>query len=236
MKTFKQLIESYWGNSGGYIGLGKSDFNPDERYFDRYSPKSHVPDYVKKVTLHSKPELNDHEKGALHEYVKSGYQDINHFHRKGKVKEAEYYRKQALTVDEVHAHTKHLDSAIAKHVTKAPIHVWRGIHKDAVKDLKLGKNKIVHDKGYVSTSVAPHIASGNFTDPKENHRHVMSIRVPTGSHAIYMKQHRMGDADEHEVLLPRGSRFQYSHSTEHTSKSGNIKYTVHHVTHIPEKD
>jgi hypothetical protein len=226
MIKFKELIED----------LGNPIYNPNEQNYDKYTPKKYKPQYVNNIRLHKKPELTPDEKNSIDHYTKAGYVNMNKFHRGEELHDfgpAPMWAEHS-DLDKIEERSAHLDSAIAKHTTNVPIHVWRGIDDDAVKKLKLGKNKIIHDPGYVSTSVSQNIASTSFKNPVRDQHHIMSIRVPKGSKAVYMNQHSKRNVDEHEVLLPRGSKFRYSHTTEHTHKYGYPVF-VHHLEHIPEK-
>jgi hypothetical protein len=137
-----------------------------------------------------------------------------------------YFEKNPYTVNGIKNKTKHLDSAIGKHITLYDAHVWRGItHK-----LKAKKGDIIQDKGYTSTSFRPNAAMA-FLDMENNLRHhLIHIKIPAYSRAVYM--HHNNSSEEQEVLLPRGSKFKYLGKEKHP-RYPNI--TVHHLEHIPEE-
>ncbi len=61
------------------------------------------------------------------------------------------------------------------------------------------------DRAFVSTTTSLDVARG-FVDPSEPHPTIVVIHAPAGSHGYsYPSDH------QHEVVLPRGSRFQTTH-------------------------
>ena len=163
-----------------------------------------------KDNFHLTKPLTDSERIHIQYYKDDDHDRINFSHRNNSVDE--YTNEQS----------NHLDSAIKKQKTLHPINLWRGVNSNVIKKLNLEPGKDFHDKGYVSSSTNPAVAH-------EFGSHIMNIHVPKGSNALHLPSHKLGIKAEHEVLLPRNSRFKYYGSTKH----GDI--TVHHVTLMKSK-
>ena len=204
MKTFtkfhKQLVEKYIGNS------------------------KDTQETLPGTPLHSvdKSNISDQEHNALKDYIECC--NINYHHRgilppNMDSKAISEYKDRAKQHSD--RNTPHLDSIIGKHKLDNDTHFWRGIDYNP----RLKKGDILHDKGYVSTSLNPRISRVFGTD------HIMHIKAPKGSSAIQVNT-VLGEHSrnyEHEVILPRNSKFRYE-----GSKEGKYGTTVHTLTHIPE--
>lgn len=181
------------------------------------------PDELNKIhkSLHDSPGLSDHEENALYSYTDHGYDYINR-----------RLRARKDNSEWVHDETPHLDSAIAKHTTKHNTHVYRIIDTEDPSILgNRKKGEIYHDKGFVSTSIdgGNTVVSPGSRDAAKQF-HVAKIKVPKGSKALSLPHYGASEhPKEHEVLLPRDSKFKYSHSETHYDGS-----VVHHLTHLPE--
>jgi hypothetical protein len=182
--------------------------------------------------LHDKQDLSWDEKGNVSHYTGNGYENINHYLRHGGKEWTEDNPEEEMI--------PHIDSAIAKHKTKEDAIVYRGISRrepsfidngEEGKDPKRGQ--IIHDKGYVSTTLDgrnKQSASiiGNAVHNKYS-IHIAKIRIPKGSNALAINQHGISvNPHEHEVLLPRGSKFKYLRKTKHDSG-----VTIHHLELLP---
>lgn len=239
MKLFKVFI-----NETKHTWLGTED------HFDNSQQRG----YASGDRLHDKTPIEDHEKHSLGLYSgahgfedrlsehTSNYKLINHYHRNGE------HSCEGLN-DKIKHISSNLDSAIKKHTTDHPVHVWRGMSGITDNDegpaqqlTKMKHGDTFHDKGYMSTSLLPTVAKG-FSKVYRNHptekhtvlmdEHLAHIKVPKGSRAIYLNQHYKSLRHEHEVLLPRNSKFQYNGSTTHEHDNGD-RTIIHHLTHIPE--
>ena len=184
-------------------------------------------------TLHRPGKLSKDEISSVKNYSEFGYSPINNHHRGLPIKTEDILDYPERTIKH---HTKHLDSAISKHATQNPIHVWRGITQDVVDNFKKGRHHI--DKGYVSTTINPSSAAFFAGSNKSfTHQHIAHIKVPKGSKALYLEQQGLThNPGEHEVLLPRNSRFHYEGSEEvkKTDNANEDSWMVHHFTHIPK--
>lgn len=233
MKTFKQLIKE----SEDYLGTDNS-LHGHEPGLNGYGKHQKL---LKDATenLHKYEGIEPHEAVSLHGYIHgnalpelkyhqnqqwAGYELINNHNRHSNL--------HGETKEIVENHIKNIDSAIAKHTTDHHIHVWRGIGDNILHNVK--KGDIVHDKGFVSTSVDPDHARSFGNTGVGVYAH---INIPKGSKALsvnkYPKVRNHNDdrgisaPNENEVILPRGSKFRY----EGKSLQGGKE--VHHLTHIP---
>jgi hypothetical protein len=228
MINFKEyLTEKYIGHS-----VVQEPFNSDKAHEHGNS-------------LHAPAKLTPEEHHAIKQYTSTEYAVINRYHRTGKLPDNLHYN--IPDEEKIKDFSGRIDSAIAKHKTTKGIHVYRGITPEDGNSFKKGKRYT--DKGFVSTSLDPGTAHFFSTmDFLPGTGHVVHIKVPKGSKALYMNQQNLTSAHEaeHEVLLPRNSKFRYegSENVEHEDKMATkhdgthpiIKYTLHHLTHIPEKE
>jgi hypothetical protein len=215
---------------------------PDHNYKD-YSDGAETLNNVKH-DLHPKHNLSNDESGSLLHYAKdnlhhhwplSGYRMINKFHRGDLPERYHDYGK------EIQETSNHIDSAIAKHKTNHDLHVWRGLGQDPYHGngdtvqkqvSSLNPGDTFHDKGYVSTTAFPSAARAFGGTVGSNEDHLLHIHVPKGSNAVSLNTYGLGHAHEHEVLLPRNSKFRYDGKEEHEEHSGFRKVIIHHLTHL----
>jgi hypothetical protein len=217
MQSFKILLEK--------IGVSNHKVNYNYDYDFGHGNLDKV--YKAHARIHDSSKiLSPEEKETLQVYIGTGHYDINRFHRTGKVYPASqggYNRK------EIKEHTSNLDNIISSHQTKQNATVWRGIQPNVAKGMKLKPGTILHDKGFVSTSLNPSTA-GSF-GYQSGETHVFRIHLPKGSNAFRPLNHNIGKTREHEVILPRNSKFRYEDGHLHKDKWGSPFY-VHHLTYL----
>lgn len=132
-----------------------------------------------------------------------------------------------------------LDATTDEHRANHDHVLYSGLTFDPRKKLK-GKSKFI-SPAFISATHSKVIAS-NFTKPIVNadapeglaallkqHKtnHIMHINVPTGARVMNissLSKHR----EEHESLIGRNSKFEYSHAEPHIDEFGN-RYLIHHV-------
>lgn len=132
-----------------------------------------------------------------------------------------------------------LDQTTDEHRAKQDHVVYSGLTFDPRKHLQ-GNNKF-KSPAFISATHSKEVAT-NFTKPvlnddakgfgaslfnKNKTHHIMHINVPAGARAMNissLSRHK----DEHETLLGRDSKFEYSHSEHHVDEKGN-NYLIHHV-------
>jgi hypothetical protein len=132
-----------------------------------------------------------------------------------------------------------LDATTDEHRANHDHTLYSGLTFDPRKKLK-GKNKFI-SPAFISATHSKVIAS-NFTRPIKNddapeglpallkqHKtnHIMHINIPTGARVMNissLSNHR----EEHESLIGRNSKFEYSHAEPKIDEFGN-HYLIHHV-------
>jgi len=135
-----------------------------------------------------------------------------------------------------------LDQATDEHRAKQDHVVYSGLTFDPRKHLQA--NNKFKSPAFISATHSKEVAT-NFTKPvlnddakgfgaslfnKNKTHHIMHINVPAGARAMNissLSRHK----DEHETLLGRDSKFEYSHSVHHVDENGN-SYLIHHVNLI----
>jgi hypothetical protein len=228
MKSFKEML-----TESEKIVKGTAN-HLDNSIDDHVYNDTELPEHFKDIQ--NKKELSDNHINALRKYATSyGSKAIN-----GIARSNHNPHEDIIDNDEVKAHTRNLDSLINYSRLNHDTHVWRGISPEAKRALKLGKNTIVHDKGFVSTSLNPrmaiHAATGWHSPDGRNNHHVMHIHLPKGTKGIHLPTHgSFSGRTEAEILLPRHSKFRYLGSDKAKSKDGH-KITIHHLEHIPGEE
>jgi hypothetical protein len=174
--------------------------------------------------LHDPQELSDIEKNHLSYYTGPGHLLVND-HLRG---------IRTFSDPDIHKDISQISNAIGKHSTKHDVHVWRSYHD--IKDLGLKKGDIFHDKGFVSTSLRNNHSS-------HIHTHIMHIKVPKGSNAMYLNQEKTSSyPDEHEVLLQKGAKFKYHGAKTHEvpfpadMRNPTRTMTIHRMTYLGSED
>jgi hypothetical protein len=132
-----------------------------------------------------------------------------------------------------------LDQTTEEHRAKQDHVLYSGLTFDPRKNLQ-GKNKFT-SPAFISATHSKDVAT-KFTKPvlnddakgfgaslfkKNKTHHIMHINVPAGARAMNISPLSHHE-DEHESLLGRNSKFEYSHSEHHVDEKGN-HYLIHHV-------
>ena len=131
-----------------------------------------------------------------------------------------------------------LDQTTDEHRAKQDHVVYSGLTFDPRKHLQ-GNNKF-KSPAFISATHSKKVAT-NFTKPVINDNakgfgawykthHIMHINVPAGARAMNISALSL-HKDEHETLLGRNSKFEYSHAVHHVDENG-ISYLIHHVNLI----
>ena len=128
--------------------------------------------------------LSKAERQALDKYTDFGSDDINSQLRAG---------------DKSNPIIKTIDAAIARSRLSKPITVWRGTK--VLVGFKIGDE--VTELGYVSTSTNFFTAANEFGGTSGVQT---KIFIPIGANALYLEPFVKNG--QHEVLLPRGSKFR----------------------------
>lgn len=180
------------------------DWNPDQPRAEdgKFGEGGGAPAQVSPPSTRLTSALSIPEQKAVRAWAGPEYDDINSVAR-GKLSTFfESTKETKATIDK-------LDSAIAKAQVTDPMTVYRGMHETRLGSLKVGD--VMTDKGFVATSTAEHTAS-NFAAASDAMHHgggaIVEIHVPRGAHALSVDPVGGTHNDEHEVLLPRDSKFR----------------------------
>ena len=153
---------------------------------------------------------------GLNKYAGNGYSRLNNSLRtnKGELTEA------------TRATVEQLDSALRRAKVPEDVMVFRGIKSQALaKKLEIGAE--FHDHAFVSTSLHRSVAEKFSREGPGKRGAVLEIRVPKGTNAAAFDSiWNGGNLKEHELLLPRGSKFRVTgvRKTRDTGTSrGNMK-------------
>jgi hypothetical protein len=238
MKRLKEYLKE---NEEKWLGTTNPERLWDDHSNDAlHSSKAYQRLREDKEALHPKHELTEHEKTVLDHYTGSLHFNMNRHHRGQELKSYKGDLDKSLwhIPEYLNNKSKHLDSAIDKHVTQHPAHVWRGMKAAVMDELNLKPGQEFHDKGYVSTTLRPATARDFGGTAMRKEVHVMRIKLPKGSKGMSVDNYpEVNPLNEHEVILPRNSKFRYEGSTIHEppprsdGQSVNT-YHIHHVTHL----
>ncbi len=151
----------------------------------------------------------------------------------------EYFEKERQT-----KRLRALDETTDEHRAQHDHTLYSGLTFDPRKKLK-GKDKFI-SPAFSSATHSKEIAT-NFTKPIKNagappgsvatlpkmHKthHILRINVPKGAKSMNISsisQH----PEEHESLIGRNAKFEYSHEEKLVDKFGN-NYLIHHVSLLP---
>jgi len=135
----------------------------------------------------------------------------NETHAARKYQSSSYSLNTALRTEGVGPNSEHyaqtiaLDGAMKKSPLPTDMEVYRGIPQEvANKIAEQGVGSVFEDKGFVSTSKNKAKAKGFGSN-------TVTIRTKAGQHGIDMNQRlgtQTGLSGEHEILLPRGTKFR----------------------------
>jgi hypothetical protein len=202
-------------------------------------------------SLHEPKEMSGHEVNLLDAYT--GYNhskfkadgfalsnDLNGYLRSGG---GVMHTRIIPSLDK---HVKSFDSLIDKHKTKHAVHLWRGITDAGKSDSnatfmdKMQPGTEFHDKGFLSTTIRPATAGrfgryrshADLMSGKPFNKHVIHFVLPKGSKALSVGAYPDRDTQEHEVILPRNSKFRYSHKEVFHHAGQNSIYHIHHLQYL----
>lgn len=153
------------------------------------------------------------ERETLGYYRGSGYHDINGVLREGKLNDSGEFAD--VPIRELRKQVKTMDAAIERSIVDRDVVAYRGTTTDWLGDVDGLAGTIIHDKGFVSTSLDSDIGR-KFVGYKEEENlsaALMEITIPKGSRAAYLDTLNANSKPwERELLLPRGSSFRVTES------------------------
>lgn len=150
--------------------------------------------------------MTDQDKQVLNHYTSPAYAPLNKALRGGKKLSPE--AQQVVT---------NLDKAINDSVIPENLTLFRGLRGGKVREMmdSLLPGDTLTDNGFVSTSLAKHVASDQGAGGKKT---TMVIRAPKGANAAFPGEHSYNAKNDQkgskvddalEAILPRGSQFKF---------------------------
>lgn len=170
----------------------------------------------------------------------------------------DYLRNGTLDNHQIIKKIKILDQ-ITSHSLKRPLDLYRGYNSPVFSNNRsefhkysnLKPGKILHDKGFTSTSLSPDIAYNNGEFLVKKNKYIPSIdydddltkdtnikniffhiHAPKGTNAYFLDHHKHFLNWEQEVLLRRGTHFKVLGHSVHPYKLANGDSALVHVVHM----
>jgi DNA topoisomerase IB len=173
-------------------------------------PAAETPEVPTQPLLQFNPDKSEgftpDEVKALQNYQVHGYRDINEGLRDGK----------GYEYDDSEASIAAIDSLMARSQVPADTVQYRGLYPDENGNLPdwLAPGTEFTDKGFTSTSESEDYVRRIYAEA-ESGGVLLRIKVPAGTHALYLDQPaNLGENfQEHELLLNRGTRFKITGMT-----------------------
>lgn len=128
---------------------------------------------------------------------------------------------------------KNLDFATSHRITK-PLIGYRAYQDPRFFDYKLKRGQIIHDKGYIGTSLNPFVAmkKSNVLDYEHKIPHIVQIHMPVNTKGFYIEPYN-NQYNESEFLLHRGTKLRViGHSIKKNNTSYSRYYPHIHVVHM----
>ena len=208
-----------FGHAGRPGQVGGSEDGDGEAGGDDITARLKGPSMAQQRTLNAGAEtwqktLSNDKRRAFRIYSSdSGSAETNEFLRHNSINGIKVGNKELPII-------KELDAAIAKHTLPETITVFRGVSNLGFDNVNVGQT--FKDKAYSSTTLrldtAKKFASGKNAT-------LLVITVQAGTSAAVLDVDRLSEIpDEHEVILPRGSRFR----VDRKEKKG--RRTIMHVS------
>jgi hypothetical protein len=161
--------------------------------------------------LISEKRMTNDEKQSLHWYQSAGHDRIN-AELRGSAKIRDQY-----TFDRT---VGNIDGIMKRSKLNRDVTVYRGVLRETdhaqAEIARMKPGAIIRDRGYVSTTINPAVAKRFGSDDVH-----IRIRVPKGTHAIYMPKARplsmvsRGKHNEYELLLARNLNYRVVSRRKH---------------------
>lgn len=150
--------------------------------------------------------LSAAETKALRDYSGEGYKTIN----KSLRQDGPLSSHDRQTVE-------HLDTAIQKAgPLQENLSVFRSMPAGVLSSVKVGETYT--DKGFMSTTMTREVAQRDWSTSSYGQHALVTIEVPKGASGAPLMKHSK-NSDEHEFLLPRGSRMEITKKQEYGGQS-----------------
>lgn len=194
--------------------------------YDNYIITNHGHHETNILKPGAKP-VTEPESKALCGYTDSDYRPVNKFLNKNDRELNSIAKAQAMSTDYAQKRTddqiKRISSALSKHNTVHDMYVYRGFDLGGVSDTRGAllnltgpspkgvTHRVLHSRGFMSTTTDLIKAKGTFSNPvynkrnSRNYSNILKIHVPAGSHGMFMKDYSVHDT-EREFLLHHGSK------------------------------
>lgn len=190
--------KEFFNQADQYYKVNKKRSKEDQKIL-RQKDKD-VVKVAKQLASFYRPEMfDDAELEAIEAYTGDAFADINRYLYKGHDEGVD-----ANTADAMGRMIDALDSAFDETQAPFPFTVYSGL-SGRYKASKIQPGQDYIFRGYISTSLSPHVAISGFTDSAEPV--VLQIEVDKGQKAIYVDNLSSVDG-ELETILPRGSKIK----------------------------
>lgn len=130
-----------------------------------------------------------------------------------------------------HKEVHHSISNLSKQKLGKEVHLYSGVGFNPKTSAKKSKDSILHLPAHISTTHDAYVAS-NFADTAHSDynkgRHMIHIHAKPSDKGYHLGKYSDAE-EEHETVIPAGTKLKYSHSTVHKGGSG-AKVNVHHFT------
>lgn len=131
---------------------------------------------------------------------------------------------------------KRMHEAIMNNVSpaKREFHLYSGTRINFGKLAKQSKDEILYSPAHISASSALHIAEDHIRKIHNNNKkdhHIVHIHVQRGDPYLHIS-HLSRYEDEHETVVPSGTKLKYSHSEKRKRQTweGPVNFHMHHFT------
>jgi hypothetical protein len=114
---------------------------------------------------------------------------------------------------------------------KREFHLYSGTKVDFGKLAKQSNDGILYSPAHISASSALDVAENHIRKIHDNIHHIVHIHVQKGDPYLHIS-HLSRYEDEHETVIPSGTKLKYSHSEKRKrqTREGPMNFHMHHFT------
>lgn len=135
-------------------------------------------------------------------------------------------------MDDYHKDMHHTISNLANQKLGKEVHLYSGVGFNPRAAANRSKDKVIHLPAHISAShdvdIAHSFASINVGNNVTSAQHIIHIHAKATDKGYHVGEHSLAP-EEHETIIPAGTKLKYSHTTVHKDDNG-MKVHVHHFT------